>query len=208
MNFLQVWHSENNKKPPKKLLACMDSVLSVLKSEDTYTLISDKNYLPPSITFISYQEYITVMRYNETIRKFLDILNQLEYKTKQCTISDAIRFHYASNNKNVLYCDCDVELKKPLELDPSKFYMAVNSNHRTTIDSFIMYNSTNTELPRLILDQAISQFFRSYERNKEIGSLETKAWCWQIFNSYQIRKQINKINSDKYEHLENTKYER
>jgi hypothetical protein len=174
MNFLQIWIGN---KPAKILMTCIESVLSQVTDKDTYTLIGTINFLKNNkkVKYINVNDYLK--KYPE-INMMGNIGNSFQ--------SDLIRFHYAYNNSNVFYVDCDVELEKINNNDFTKdLFSRLNSCH---YDIFMFYSPGKSELIKKLIDFNLKIMKNG---NKPFGG----------FYVPYLSKFLNNVNELKTNHL-------
>jgi len=193
MEFLQIWIG---KKPNRKIMACIKSVRKQLRKKDTYTLISNTNFLEDdSINWIPYKEYIKKIKKDKITKDFWKYFNSHKYKAINTTISDVIRFHYAINHKNVLYIDTDVKLKSLPKFDNNQVYFSPHG--RKTFDYYMFYNGNNNDLFKKILESSI---YRVTEI-ENIDILKSKIWIFKTMIRSKLTNEIKKIDKEHYVHL-------
>jgi hypothetical protein len=140
MNYLQIWIGD---KPSELIMYCIKSVLNNVTENDTYTLIANTNILKGNkkVNFISLDNYLK--QYPEIDIRYKEISHAFQ--------SDLIRFHYAYNNENTLYADCDVELEEiSKDNDFTKdLFAKLNIVH---YDIFLFYSPGKSELLKKLLE--------------------------------------------------------
>ena len=130
---LQVWIGS---EPSSDILGMMTDTSKM----PGYLLISDQN-------FIGAKKWKSAKSYcrNPVVKKYVDAVKAQEYtvQMKNTMISDFIRFHFASENKNVLYMDCDCVMKKePIICGAGPFFVGTQTRY---IHDMYAFYSKSTE---------------------------------------------------------------
>lgn len=193
MEFLQIWIGD---PPAEEMKNWMRSVYQKAYERYTYTLISESNFLQdcPAIRWIPYQSYIEEMLKDKTV--YRELWDCIEPDRKHHEIrSDVIRFHYLSNNQNVLYADTDVVIHELPQFDNEKIYFSQKG--RWTIDIFLMFNGKNCDLFSYMLEASAKRSINHYRNN----NLEIRrGWVFNIINRVNIknRKSISQTIPEHY----------
>ena len=199
MNYLQVWFG---KKPKKKILDCMKTVMDNVGEDDTYTLISTTNFLKDNnkVNWIDINKYeLEEIKKDEKLFIFYNSLDKLQDPDflKSSYKSNIIRLNYLSNNNNVLYLDTDVVLKEKIIFKENKPHFAFfKRNDKIIKDSFVSYNGTCLNYFKKILNCMVSGCY-DFRRDKLI--FMGRGIIISFIMQFDIESES--INDNYYEHL-------
>jgi len=201
MNFLQIWIG---KKPNKKILKCMETVIDKVTDNDTYTLISNKNFLSKikttNIDWINIEEYeFKMMKSNKIIKMIIEFCRLNDNHFYRSCRSDLIRLWEASRKNNLFYLDTDVELKKIPDFINNKIpYIAgIKRKRKIKKDYFIIYNNNNKKFFKELLSEIVNQCY--YPRRKRLIRCEiNRMW---IYNELQYKDKTMIIDNINFKHL-------
>lgn len=191
MNYLQIWLGITSKVPSQIMLGYMNSIINRLGTNDTYTLISPRNFFRNNskVNWIDSTKYISRILIDKKLQEVWNYI--LTIDSTYCYQSDIIRLYYLSKNINVFYVDCDIDLKE-IPIFEDKVYLAQRGSQT---DHCLFYNGSNLTISMEILNYSIQSSFNIME--KDYSGINI---CWIINKLYKYRDRTSIIEQKYFEH--------
>lgn len=192
MNVLQIWLEKDGIEPTEKMIQYSKNIISKLKFDDKFILISTKNYF----STCSKVEWKQIDYFVNDMLKDKPTLNNLwnylgtsedEFINK----SDIIRLYFASKNLNVMYIDFDVEVLN-IPLLENKVYFAQRNKYFA--DYCVFWNGLHCDYFENFLTEIIEKL---YDRNNNVYMVNPKillSFLFSHINSFSLIEEKNFIH--------------
>ena len=165
-NIVQIW-IEDPKAPDERTLRWMKTIIDKKPESSTYTLISTKNYFKS----IKGVEWVNIKRSIKEIKKSDVLIEKMFDKLSAHQKSELLRSYIGSlrYSKNMMYFDCDIELKHWPENLPDTRKSIFVKRSGSTFDNHCFYVNGNTETLRIITNKIAERMNLYLTRCKKIS---------------------------------------